>query len=118
MNNSLVAVRLPIRKRGSLDSHRLTYTRDHHVRIYASTCTRAVYAGDLYSSCTMEAGPGASCTSPSPEDSPSPGGSSTWTESLKQVGVYFEGIVDDADTVSFLSTQTQLSLHMEPEHLE
>ena len=54
----------------------------------------------------MEAGPGASCTSPSLEDSPSPGGSSTWTESLKQVGVYFEGIVDDADTLLLEHTNT------------
>ena len=42
----------------------------------------------------MEAEPSSS----SVRHSPSPGVSSTWTESLKHVGTFFEGIVDDADT--------------------
>ena len=41
-----------------------------------------------------------------------PGGSSTWTESIKQVGVYFEGIVDDADTLLLEHTNTTVTIYI------
>ena len=56
----------------------------------------------------MEAEPSASC---SPRDSPSPGVSSTRTESLKQVGVYFEGIADDADTLLLEHTNATVTTY-------
>ena len=43
--------------------------------------------------------------------SPCPGVSSTWTESLKQVGTYFEGIVDDADTLLLEHTNATVTTY-------
>ena len=52
--------------------------------------------------CTMEAEPSVSC---------SPADKSTWTESLKQVGVYFEGVVDDADTLVLKHTNVTVTTY-------
>ena len=54
-------------------------------------------------------------SSPTPGDSPGPGCSSTRTESLEQVGVYFEEIADKLESDTFHFEHTNETI--EPEHL-
>ena len=82
------------------------FTQNVHVRTRAS----ALYAGDSQIMADVHV------------DKPNPSGHSdhgpSWTENLKPVGVYFEGILDDADNLLLEHTNASYiqSPHMELEH--